>query len=420
MSALALRLIGQRPERRAWLTNPNLSQLLGERARSSAASTMGLAASYDGSKTHSAVYACVDLLCRLICTMPIDQYRATATGKVEMAPSALISAPSPEPWMPAAGWRRQVLEPWMLRGYAAGLVTAERNGWPEQIQMLHPDQVTWRRRGANGVEWRLDGKPVGSWWDGTGPLWVAPSLHATPGSPVGASVLRYAASTISLGLGAQRFGGDWFDNSAHPSGVLGIDADEVNEEQAKQVKARWKQAVANRDVAVISKAATYNAIQIAADESQFLETIKANTGDVCRYFGVPPESIGASSGDSMTYANVEGRNLGLLTNTVGAWIAWLEMTLTMLLPRPQFVKVVPDALLRTSTVTRYTAHEKALRNGFMTQNEVRALEDLEPAVGGDELLWPPFSIGTVTTEAEPGEGLSAESDQQHTEPVEGP
>lgn len=414
--SLARRMIGggsaPAVERRAWLTNPTLGQMLGDRARSSASATYGVAASYDGAKTHAAVYACVDLLCRVICTMPVDQYREMAAGgRTEIPASTLIARPSPEPWMPAMGWRRQVLEPWMLRGYAAGLVVVERNGWPEQIQIVHPDQVTWRSRGAGGVEWRLDGKVVGSWWDGTGPLWVAPSMHTTPGLPVGASPLRYAASTISLGLGAQRFGGDWFDNSAHPSGVLGIDADEVNEEQAKQVKARWKQAVANRDVAVISKAATYNAIQIAADESQFLETIRANKADVCSFFGVPPESIGASSGDSMTYATVEGRNLGLLTNTVGQWIAWLEASLDLLLPPEDGVKLKPDALLRTSTTSRYTAYEKALRNGFMTPNEVRALEELPAVEAGDEILWPPYRAFPTEADAEPKES---------TEPVEGP
>ncbi len=312
--------------------------------------------------------------------------------------------------MPAEGWRRQVLESWLLRGYAAGLVVVERAGWPERVQIVHPDQLTWRRVGAAGVEWRLDGRAVGSWWDGTGPLWVAPSMHATPGLPVGASVLRYASSTIGLGLGAQRFGGDWFDNNASPSGVLGIDSPEVTELQAKEIKARWKDAVANRDVAVISRAASYEHISIPADESQFLETIKANVGDVARFFGVPPESIGGSSGDSMTYANVEGRNLGLLTNTVGAWLVWFEVSLRRLLSPGHVVKLVPDALLRTSTTSRYTAYEKGLRNGFFTPNEVRALEELPPVAGGDEIAWPPYRAFPIEADTQPKES---------TEPAEG-
>ncbi len=303
-----------------------------------------------------------------------------------------------------------MLESWLLRGYSAGLVVAERNGWPEQIQIVHPDQVTWRHDQASGVEWRLDGKVIGSWWDGTGALWVAPSMHATPGMPVGASVLRYAASTIGLGLGAHQFGSDWFVNSAHPSGIISVDTPELTELQATEIKRRWKASVAAREPVALSKVASYETVDVPAEESQFLETIKANKADVCSFFGVPPESIGASSGDSMTYANVEGRNLGLLTNTVGTWLTWFEVSLRRLLQPGHYVKFVPDALLRTSTSARYNAYDKGIRTGFLTVNEVRAWEELPPVKSGDEILWPPYRAFPTDPDLTPKES---------TEPVEG-
>lgn len=368
------------------------------------------ARSYEGAKAHAAVFGCVDLLCRLICTMPVDQFAVRQGQRVEVEPSPLIASPSPEPWMPAAGWRRQVLESWLLRGYAAGVVVAERNGWAEVIDVVHPDQVGWRRDRRTGVvSWYLDGRQVGTWWEGTGPLWVAPSLHTTPGSPVGASVLAHAAGRVALGLGAARFGGDWFDNAATPSDIYSVDVEAISSDQAKELKERIKESVARREPIVMAKVMSHKHVAVAPEESQFLQTIQANKADVCSFFGVPPESIGASSGDSMTYANVEGRNLGLLTNTVGAWLAWFEASLNALLPEG-FVKIVPDALLRTSTVARYTAHEKGIRGGFLTPNEARAMEDLPPVSTGDEVLWPPYRAFPTTSDEQPKES---------TEPVEG-
>src|SRR5690606_4414232 len=125
------------------------------------------ARSYDGAKAHAAAFGCVDLICRLIMAMPVDQYVIRQGARVEVEPSPILADPSPYPWMPAAGWRRQVLESMLLRGYAAGIVTTERNGWPEAIEVLHPDQVGWRRdRRTLEITWYVDGRAVGTWWDG--------------------------------------------------------------------------------------------------------------------------------------------------------------------------------------------------------------------------------------------------------------
>jgi phage portal protein BeeE len=114
--------------------------------------------------------------------------------------------------------------------------------------------------------------------------------------------------------------------------------------------------------------------------------MQANVGDVCRFFGVPPEAIGGSSGDSMTYANVEGRNLSLLTNTVGAWMQWFERTLASMLPRPQLVELDPKALLRTSVTTNFDNAQKAIGQngpGIASVDESRGIVGLPP-IGGEE------------------------------------
>ena len=44
-----------------------------------------------------------------------------------------------------------------------------------------------------------------------------------------------------------------------------------------------------------------------------------------------------------------------------------------------------NALQRANPGTRYASYAQALQNGFLTRNEVRALEDLEPMDGADQL-----------------------------------
>ena len=98
----------------------------------------------------------------------------------------------------------------------------------------------------------------------------------------------------------------------------------------------------------------------------FLETQRFGLQSVARYFGVPPEMIGSDSGNPKTYASLEMRNQDFLTFGVGPKIARLETALNGLLPRGQFTKFNPAALLRTDLKSRYESYEIGLDTGFLT------------------------------------------------------
>jgi HK97 family phage portal protein len=329
--------------------------------------------SYEAAQAHGAVFACVDLLCRLVAW----QMPAYVNGAPARA--TIVTNPHPLPQMSASHWRAQALQAAMLRGFAAGIVTEfEPSGWPRKILPLHPDKVTWVET-TTGWEWYADGRAADLWQTG-GNLWVAPSPRVTPGEPVGMSVLRYAAQKINLGLSATKFGADFFDASGLPvaHGRI-LDSPSVTQQQAEALKRRILETTRNREPMITGSNFELSMLPIRADESQFLETIQANDAQVCQFFGIPPESIGGSSGDSMTYANVEGRNLALLTNTVGAWMAWFESLFTDMLPRPQSVSLDPEALLRTSVPTLFATAEVGLSSGMLTRDEARAMIGYGPA-----------------------------------------
>lgn len=337
---------------------------------------------YDEAQSHGAVYACVDLLVRIV-AWQMPAYIGDAPAR-----PTVVSNPHPLPQMSAEHWRAEALQAAMLRGFAAGLVTElEPSGWPRKILPLHPDLVSWYD--DRGVwRWHADGKPAELWQQG-GNLWVAPSPRVAPGQPVGMSVLRYAAQKINLGLSATKFGGDFFDANGLPVAHGKVtDRAEITKEQASVLKQRLLDTTRNRQPLITGNNFDLTTIPINADESQFLETIGANDAQVCMFFGIPPEAIGGSSGDSMTYANVEGRNLALLTNTVGAWMAWFESLFTGMLPRPQSVQLDPEALLRTSVPTLFNTAQVGHASGLLSQNEGRAMLGYGPVDGGDGFKQP--------------------------------
>jgi phage portal protein BeeE len=102
---------------------------------------------------------------------------------------------------------------------------------------------------------------------------------------------------------------------------------------------------------------------------------------------VPGELIDANtSGSSVTYANREQRVQDLLAFRLGPAISRRERALSRLTPRGQYVKLNIAALLRADLMTRYKSYELGLRNGFLTFDEVRALEDREPISAEDLAL----------------------------------
>jgi HK97 family phage portal protein len=124
-------------------------------------------------------------------------------------------------------------------------------------------------------------------------------------------------------------------------------------------------------------------LTVDPEKSLLVESQWFTIQQVARYFGVPPEMIGADSGNPRTYSNLEQRNLDLLIFGVGPKIAKLESALNALMPRATYVKFTVSALLRTDTESRYESYESGIRAGWLLRNEVRQLEDREPLPGLD-------------------------------------
>jgi HK97 family phage portal protein len=270
------------------------------------------------------------------------------------------------------------LQSLLVRGNAYGLIV-DRAGaglLPSQVELLAPERV--QVEANSRIIWRLDGQEVDP-----ASIWHVKAFTA-PGRVLGLSPIAHARQAIGLGLGAEKWASKFFGESAIPSGVLTSDQD-IKQERADQLKARWRERHAgNRDIAVLGSGAKFQAITIPPEEAQFLETTQANVRAICRYYRMQPEMIASEAGGSLTYANVEQRALDFLTFTLRPWIVRLETALSALLSSTTTVKFNAAALVRTDLLTRYQAHESAIRAGWKLRSEVRELEDLPPIPGIDD------------------------------------
>ena len=348
----------------------------------------------------SAVLRCVRLLSDTVSTLPLQAFRESGDQRTRLnPPPQLVSDPSAV--VSREEWLQQAMVSLLLWGNAYGLVTTrDRLQVPTTVDWLSPDSVEVKQTSAlRPPSYDIDGERV----DADDIIHIRAFLK--PGSVTGVPPLTMQRETLGLGIAAQKYGAQWFGDGAHPSAILSSDSP-VTQEQAKTIKDRFVASLkGKREPAVLGAGMKYQAVQVAANESQFLETHQAVVNDVARAFGVPAEMIGGGgNGSSLTYANREQSAIDFLTFSVNPWLIRIERAISDRLVRGQFVKFNPDALLRTDTKTRYDAHSVALSGHFLTIDEVRALEDRPPLDIGE--MFPPNKV----TGQQPGD--QDDSDQE--------
>jgi HK97 family phage portal protein len=314
------------------------------------------------------------LLSDTVSTLPVDVFREGSRDPLPLPP--LLRQPGAGANL--SEWLYQAMVSLLLRGNSYGLITARSGSSmrPSQVELVHPDLVTCTVMPDGRVEKRYRGEVVTP-----DQLWHVRAF-TFPGLPAGLSPVTYARQTIGLGLATQRFGNQFFEEGAAPSGVLTAEG-RLTQNQVDEAKRRFMQSHrGKREPLVLGEGITWKQISVSPTDAAWVESQQFTVGDVARLYNIPAEMVGGESGDSMTYANIEGRDLSFMKYAVGPWLVRFERALGELLPRGQFVKFNPNALLRATTKQRFDAYKVALDAKFMTVDEVRALEDLPPLAQG--------------------------------------
>ena len=360
-------------------------------SRATSRGTAGQRVDWETSLTIPGVWSAVQLRASILSTLPVDVFlRRPGSGVPQaMATPTILTTPSGN-GLDITDWLFASQVSLDLRGNAFGQVLDRDGfGYPTQIELVHPDKVTIRKRFDGAYVYRINGTRVP-----TEDVWHERAFVA-PGSIVGLSPIKYAATTMGVALAAEEYGADWFGTGSHPSSILtNPDLEELEEDDAATVKERFIGSVSRNEPAVLSGGWKYQAIQLSPGEAQFIETQRWTLNQVARLFGVPPEMIGGEAGNSLTYANVEQRGLDFTAFNIGPTIFRRERALSKLVPRAQFVKLNEGALLRTDLLTRYRAYSIAVKAQFLHPDEAREKEDLPPLTAAQkedlaEMVHPP-------------------------------
>jgi HK97 family phage portal protein len=343
---------------------------------------------------NAAAFACIRVLTSTVASLPVDVVRELANRRQQVRPlPKIVRRPSSS--VRRRGFMAQTMRALTTRGNAYWLIAdndAAALGRPDVMESLASRSVTWAKDPNTGTLVPSINGEVEKLWPVGHLVHIPASLFLADGSPVADSPVELAAQSIGTGIAAEEFGARYFGDGGHPQVVARIKQD-LSEEQAQTIKARIKASWVGREPAVVGSGIELDWPK-ADHDSQFLDLLRFEVEQACRFWGVPPiMAYAAVSGSSVTYANATDADLAYLKHSVGIWIADVEDAWSELLPAPQVVKVNTNAILRLSPKDRHALYGERLNAKTMTINEVRALEDEDP-FDGDEFDEPGIPGGS--------------------------
>jgi len=357
----------------------------------------GIEVTPDSAIRMSTVYACVRLLGDTISSLPLGAYVRRGRNRISYISAfgeqpAWINRPNPE--ATRLEFFEQVISSLNIHGNA--FILTVRDDMDEVIELycIHPEDVR--------IERPAPGEPiVYKMRDSVGAysriLTSKEMLHIPmfrlPGSLYGLGPIGAARLTIGAAMAADTYAAAYFGNAANPGGVIEV-PNELTEEQASDIGRDWNITHTGPyragKIGILSGGATFRPLTLNAADAQLLEARRFNVEDIARLFRVPLSLLGHPVAGAMSFASVEAQNLSFVQHSLRPLLERLEQALSTLLPETEgFIKFNLDALLRGTTLERFDAYTKGLREGFLSLNDVRSVEDLAPlGEAGDQYRVP--------------------------------
>lgn len=357
---------------------------------------------------HSAVWACVNLRSKAIGQIPLISYRRLAGGGKERATDHYtyrLLRWQANPFMTAFRFKRQ-MQTWLdLYGNAYAEIDANGRGQVQALWPWRPDRVRVEvdsETQAPTYYYRLkSGQQIQRPW------WLMVHLRglSTDGL-MGVSPITAHRHQIGLGLAQVEHAGRFFANGARPLGILRHPG---KVSQIERLRESWQAAHGGLEnahrVAILEESMDYKEIGLNMVDSQFLETMQYGVSDIARIFAVPPHKIGDLT--KSTNNNIEHQGLDWLQDSLGPELVNWEQELTNALLSDREAKQIEiefliNYLMRSDSKARSEYFARARQWGWMSSNDIRRLENMNPIEGGDEYLSPlnMLPVGTRPEEKE--------------------
>jgi HK97 family phage portal protein len=212
---------------------------------------------------------------------------------------------------------------------------------------------------------------------------------------IGLSPLTYAAQAIALGISYEKYGLNFYNNAAMPSGVFQKDG-VLNETAFERLKKGIKENYTGLRKAgtpmLLEDGMKWEQVTVDPIDAQLLESKYFQIEDIARIYRVPQHLINKL--DRSTNNNIEHQSLEFIMYTMLPYYKRDEGCINaQLLDQKKrmegmYFERKVDGLLRGDAKSRAEAYAAGRQWGYLSANDIRKLENLPKIKNGDIYLQP--------------------------------
>jgi HK97 family phage portal protein len=355
-----------------------------------------------------AVYAAVGLLAETVGSLPLHVYSRdddrnrtrVQSGSGWPGGMARMLHEVPNPEMSAQELWETVEGHLNLWGNFYGYVRRDGMGRPRELWPLRPDMMTVVREqndrglpvGPRRYVYRLpNGEPRGF-----GRSEIMHVMDFATDGLKGLSRIEVARQAVGVEQAAAEYAGRFFSNSAIPSGALVTDQ-HLDESVIKQLSSQWKSAYGGlskaQSTAILHSGITWEQVGIPPRDAQFIELRQFQIGEIARLYRIPPHMIGEVERSTSWGTGIEHQSIGFVVYTLRPHLKRIESALNRDLGDPDvgrtllddqlFAEFKVEGLLRGDMESRSSFYSKGINDGWLTPEDVRAIENMSYIDGLD-------------------------------------
>ena len=340
----------------------------------------------------SAVYACVYVLSSSVAQLPLH-VKCKSGDKVETVkdhPAYYLLHDSPNAWQTSYKLREYAQSSVLLYGNAYIHIVRNKNGEVVSLESLEPWKVQLLKNGSRYVyAYYGDDKTMS-----LSPDDVLHIKSLGPSIKTGKSVIQTHAETIGLGLDARKFASGFFGGNARPAGILSVKTP-LNSNAWENFKkmgqtAQEKLRSEENKTILLPAELDYKALTVSPVDTELLSMMKLNRSEIAGIFNVPAHMI--NDLEKATFSNISEQTIQFIRFSVMPWVVNWEQELNRKIfteaerKAGYFVKFNLAGIMRGTAGERATFYHAAITDGWMSRNEARQLEDMNPVDGLDEML----------------------------------
>lgn len=354
---------------------------------SSVSTNSGRSLTTETALRYSAYWGAVTILAQDIAKLPLHVYRVGGREKATDHWAYPLLHRQPFPGMTSYTWRQTAMVHLLTYGNFYAGIGRDGAGRVAELMPLSPDRMT---RVGDGYEYlRKDGITKqeipdadvfhvrGLSWDGV----------------TGYSLLSMMREAVGLGLAAEEYRARFFKNDARPGVVLmskgKLSTDAINHltatfnDKHAGVSNAWRTAVLEEGLDV-------KTVGITPEDAQFLEGQEFDVEALGRFTRIPSYKLNSRKPGAVSFQSAEQQAQDYVTDSLQPWAEnWQQEIDVQLLPADVYSKLDMRGLLRGDSSARTAYYSAGLNGRWLTPNQVRELEDLDPVAWGDAPLSTP-------------------------------